>query len=236
MLSFLLPVLLFPFLACAAETILGVFIFSRHGDRTAKSTPPAALTTLGYRQIFNSGTYFRNRYIAPDVASRIVGVDSDVVEQSQITVSCPVDTVLMNSAQGFLQGLYPPVGSQLASDTLRNGSVISSPLNGYQLIPIGSTTAGMGSEDSAWLQASSNCPQAILSSNEYFTSSDYNNLLASTGAFYKSLTPLINATFGADQISYKNAYTSSSIMSDFMPCLLIDPYSLRSTQRCLHPQ
>ncbi|KAI4236765.1 MAG: hypothetical protein LQ349_002354 [Xanthoria aureola] len=213
MLSFLLPVLFFPFLACAAETILGVFIFSRHGDRTAKSTPPTALTTLGYRQIFNSGTYFRNRYIAPNVASRIVGVDSDVVEQSQITVSAPVDTVLMNSAQEFLQGLYPPVGFTLASDTLRNGSVISPPLDGYQLIPIRSTTAGMGSEDSAWLQASGNCPQAILSSNEYFTSSDYNNLLASTGAFYESLTPLINATFGADQISYKNAYTIFDLLN-----------------------
>ncbi|KAL8660137.1 MAG: hypothetical protein Q9226_000043 [Calogaya cf. arnoldii] len=209
MLSFLLPLLLFPWIACAADTILGVFIFSRHGDRTAKSTPPTVLTNLGYSQVFASGTYFRNRYVASNAASRIVGLNSEVVDQSQITVSAPVDSVLMNAAQGFLQGLYPSVGPDLGSDILRDGRVIRSPLDGYQLIPILSVASGTGSEDSAWLQASSSCSAAIVSSNEYYTSSDYNSLLASTRDFYKSLTPLINATFSADQISYKNAYTST---------------------------
>ena len=49
----LLPLL--PF-SQAAETVLGAFVFSRHGDRTPKSTPPTNLTNLGYRQIFDSGT------------------------------------------------------------------------------------------------------------------------------------------------------------------------------------
>ncbi|KAL8892155.1 MAG: hypothetical protein Q9215_000912 [Flavoplaca cf. flavocitrina] len=208
MLSFLLPVLLFPWIACAAETILGVFIFSRHGDRTAKSTPPATLTNLGYSQVFTSGTYFRNRYIAPNGASRILGVNSDIVEQSQIAVSAPIDTVLTNAAQAFLQGSYPPAGPELASDTLRDGRVVRSPLDGYQLIPIRPVSSGKGSEDIAWLQASSNCPEAIVSSDEYFSSSDYNNLLASTDEFYTSLTPLINATFSDDEINYKNAYAN----------------------------
>ena len=35
----------------AAETVLGAYIFSRHGDRTAKSTPPAVLTDLGYQEV-----------------------------------------------------------------------------------------------------------------------------------------------------------------------------------------
>ncbi|KAL8806965.1 MAG: hypothetical protein Q9182_000946 [Xanthomendoza sp. 2 TL-2023] len=210
MLSFWLSVILLPLTASAVETVLGVYIFSRHGDRTAKSTPPANLTDLGYSQIFTSGTYFRNRYIAPNATSRILGVNSDIVKQSQITASAPLDTVLMNSAQGFLQGLYPPVGSRLGSETLRNGEVVRSPLNGYQLIPIQTVTSGTGSEDSAWLQGSSNCALATASSNQYFTSSSYNQLLASTSDFYKSLTPLINATFSPDQISYKNAYTSKS--------------------------
>ncbi|KAL8789633.1 MAG: hypothetical protein Q9213_001069 [Squamulea squamosa] len=213
MLSFLLPVILLPYTACAAETILGVYIFSRHGDRTAKSTPPANLTNLGYSQVFTSGTYFRNRYIAANGTSRIAGVNSDIVKQSQITVSAPFDTVLMNSAQGFLQGLYPPVGSRMGSDTLRDGRIVQSPLDGYQLIPVQPVTSGTGSEDSAWLQGSSNCAQALVSSNEYFTSSDYNDLRASTSEFYKSLTPLIGATFNADQISYKNAYTIFDLLN-----------------------
>ena len=211
--------LLFPWIACAAETILGVFVFSRHGDRTAKSTPSVTLTNLGYSQVFTSGTYFRNRYIAPNGPSRILGVNSDIVEQSQIAVSAPIDTVLTNAAQAFLQGLYPPAGPELASETLRDGRVVRSPLDGYQLIPIRpvSSGSGSGSEDIAWLQASSNCPEAIVSSDEYFSSSDYNHLLASTDEFYTSLTPLINATFSDDEISYKNAYASTSLVSAYRP-------------------
>lgn len=199
-----------PLATYGAETILGVYIFSRHGDRTSKSTPPANLTELGYRQIFTSGAYFRNRYIASNASSRIAGVNSDIVKQSQITASAPLDTVLMNSAQAFLQGLYPPVGSELGSNTLRDGRLVQAPLNGYQLIPIQTVTSGTGSEDSAWLQGSSNCAQATVSSNEYFSTSDYSDMLASTGDFYESLIPLINATFGPEAISYKNAYTSKS--------------------------
>jgi hypothetical protein len=35
----------------SAETVLGAYIFSRHGDRTAKSTPPTVLTDLGYQEV-----------------------------------------------------------------------------------------------------------------------------------------------------------------------------------------
>ena len=192
----------------AAETILGVYIFSRHGDRTAKSTPPANLTDLGYQEIVTSGTYFRNRYIASNATSRIAAVNSDLVKQSQITVSAPLDTVLMNSAQGFLQGLYPPVGSTLGSNTLRNGTTVQTPLNGYQLIPIQTVASGTGSEDSAWLQGSSNCTKALVSSNNYYTSPSYMTLLHDTADFYKSLSPMVNNTFGPNDTSFKNAYLS----------------------------
>ncbi|KAI9873937.1 MAG: hypothetical protein M1830_010377 [Pleopsidium flavum] len=191
----------------AAETILGVYIFSRHGDRTPKSLPPANLTDLGYQEIFTSGTYFRDRYISSAASAKIAGINSDLVKQSQITVSAPLDTVLMNSAQGFLQGLYPPVGTTLGSNKLRNGTVVQVPLNGYQLIPVQQVTSGTASEDSAWLQGASNCAKATVSSNEYFQSQDYKDLLRNTADFYKSLAPVINGTFSGDQISYKNAYT-----------------------------
>ena len=205
----LLLALAIPF-SYSAETILGVYIFSRHGDRTAKFTPPANLTALGYEEVFTSGTYFRNRYISPNATSRIAGINSDLVKQSQITASAPLDTVLMNSAQGFLQGLYPPVGSTLGSDTLRNSTIVHTPLNGFQLIPIQTVTSGTGSEDSAWLQGSSNCAKALISSNNFYTSSDYMTLLHNTTDFYNSLSPMVNNTFGPNDISFKNAYVSKS--------------------------
>lgn len=201
----LLPFL--PVITTAAETVLGVYIFSRHGDRTSKSTPPTVLTPLGYSEIFSSGTYYRNRYISSKASSPIAGISPDLVNLAQISASAPIDNVLMTSAQGFLQGLYPPVGAMLGAESLRDNQSVEAPLDGYQLIPVQTVTAGTGSEDSAWLQGAGNCANAITSSNSYFLSAEYQNILSSTADFYKSLDGVVNATLGADKVNYKNAYT-----------------------------
>ena len=201
--------------ACAlplarTETVLGVYIFSRHGDRTAKATPPANLTDLGFQEVFTSGTYFRNRYISSDATSQIFGIEPDLVALSQLTVSAPLDNVLQSSAIGFLTGLYPPVGPTLGSNTLRNGTMVPATLDGFQLIPVEIVSGGSGSEDSAWLQGATGCAGATTSSNEYFYTSDYSDLLNSTMAFYQDLLPMINGTFSGSAASFKNAYTSNT--------------------------
>lgn len=192
------------------ENILGVYMFHRHGDRTPKALAPANLTDLGYSQVYTSGQYYRNRYIASNATLRINGINSDLVKQSQIAVSAPDDTVLQNSAMGFLQGLYPPVGNALGTQTLRDGTNVSAPMNGYQLIPVDLVTSGSGSEDSSWLQAASGCAAATISSNNYFSSEQYVNLLDSTRDFYQNIYPVINGTFNETQNSFKNAYTSEN--------------------------
>lgn len=172
----------------AVETVLGLYIFSRHGDRTTKSTPPANLTGLGYHEILSSGNYFRNRYISSSARSRIAGISFDLVRLSQILISAPLDTVLINSAQGFARGLYPPVGSTFGQEVLQNHTIILQvPLDGYQLIPVQTTASGTGSEDSAWLQEQTSCANALTSSNEHFASDEYKNLLSSTQDFYSAL-------------------------------------------------
>ncbi|KAJ4320371.1 hypothetical protein N0V94_003445 [Neodidymelliopsis sp. IMI 364377] len=186
----------------AAETVLGAYIFHRHGDRTPKALAPANLTTLGYEEVYRSGQYYNSRYITGD--NKIKGINNEIVKLSQLSVSSPVDNVLQNSAMGFLQGLYPPVQTVSA---LANGSDVSAPLNGYQLIPVNTIATGAGSEDSGWLQDASSCANAKTSSNNYFESTQYQNILASTKDFYNSLLPVVNATFTADQVSFKNAYT-----------------------------
>ncbi|KAK5056669.1 hypothetical protein LTR84_012201 [Exophiala bonariae] len=211
--STILPLLTTLVSSAAAETVLGVYIFSRHGDRTAKSTPPSSLTDLGYAEVFTSGSYYRNRYVADDASRQIYGLNTDVVKQSQITASAPADAVLQNSAMGFLQGLYPPVGPTLGSSTLRNGTVVESPLSGYQLIPLEQVTTGANSENSAWLQGATNCANAQISSNNYFTSSQYLTTLANTHDFYNGLSPMINLTFAPGQTSFKNAYTIFDLLN-----------------------
>jgi hypothetical protein len=182
----------------AQETILGVYIFHRHGDRTAKSWTPVNLTDLGYSQVYGSGDYYRSRYISGSSAKKVYGVNENVVKLTQLSVEAPVDVVLQNSATGFLQGLYPPVGATLSSAALANGSSVSAPLNGYQLIPVNavaSAASGANSENSAWLQGSSGCNNAIISSNNYFSSQEYLTTLAETKTFYQNLLPVINGTF-----------------------------------------
>jgi hypothetical protein len=186
-----------------------------HGDRTAKMTPPANLTALGYQEVYTAGQYYRNRYIADNAAYKISGVNGDLVKQSQITVSAPLDTVLQNSAMGFLQGLYPAVGQGLDQQTLKNGTVVTAPLDGYQLIPVELTSSGSGSEDNGWLQSASGCAKATISSNNYFSSVEYMGLLSSTSDFYSGVLPTINGTFNSSTDTFKNAYTSESPMRCF---------------------
>ncbi len=199
----------FPFLAFAQsqETVIGVYIFHRHGDRTAKATPPTNLTDVGYSEVFARGQYYRNRYISSDASNRISGVNADIVRQAQIAVSAPVDNVLQNSAGGFLQGLYPPAGDA-GAQTLRNGSSIQRPMNGFQLVPVNIVSNGAGSEDSGWLQDASTCSNAKKSSNNYFSSAQYLSLQSSTKDFYQRLLPSINGTYNSSTSSFKNSYTS----------------------------
>ena len=198
-------------LIAAQETILGVYIFHRHGDRSTKSYPPTHLTDLGYAEVFQSGSFYRSRYIDSNATNPIFGIASDLVKDSQLSVQSPTDTVLQNSATGFLQGLYPPVGATLGSQALANGSTVESPLGGYQLIPVSvlaPTSPVSQPGDSVWLEGTSGCQNAIDSSNNYFLSQDFQTMTNKTGAFYQTILPAINTTFTAATDIYKNAYAS----------------------------
>ena len=200
-------------LLSAQETVLGVYIFHRHGDRTSKSFAPTTLTDLGYTQVYASGDFYRNRYVDANASSPIFGISSALVKNSQLSVQAPVDTVLQNSAAGFLQGLYPPVGDVLGTQSLANGTNVTAPMNGFQLIPVNavaSASSSSNSENSAWLQGSSGCGNAVVSSNNYFISDEYMEKLNSTAAFYQNILPVINGTFTAATDTFKNAYTSES--------------------------
>jgi len=197
-------------LTSSADTIFGVYTFHRHGDRTDKSHPPTSLTDLGYNQVYNSGQYYRTRYVQRGAAFPIPNLNPDLVLQSQIQASAPADNVIQNSAMAFLQGLYPPVGSITSQQTLANGTTIAAPMNGYQLIPISLQSTGTGSEDESWLQDATQCNNAEISSNNYYYSPEYTSLLNSTQGFYQDLLPIINGTFNSTRSNFKDAYTSKS--------------------------
>lgn len=189
-----------------AETVLGAYIFARHGDRTPKVLGSTQLTDLGYNEVYLAGSYYHDRYVAANSPMQIAGISEQIVNTQQITASSPTDDVLQNSATGFLQGVYPPVGPS-ANQTLRNDSTVVAPLNGYQLIPLSTVTSGTKSEGSAWLQKSSGCQKATTSSKNFYKSDLYHSFLGSTRGFYESLSPMLNRTFSDSQMNFRKAYT-----------------------------
>ncbi|KAJ5831742.1 Histidine phosphatase superfamily clade-2 [Penicillium riverlandense] len=191
----------------SAERVLGAYIFARHGDRTAKISGNTELTDLGYQEVFDAGSFYNARYINSSSPKHIQGISSNVVNLTQVLASAPEDTVLQNSGTGFMQGVYPPVGPTLGAEKLANGKIVQSPLGGYQLIPLSVIATGENSEDSAWLEGATGCPKATVSSNDYFLSSEYLELLSSTNDFYHSLAPMLAAAFNESSMTYLNAYT-----------------------------
>lgn len=214
----LLPLALLLPLSHAAETIVGVYLVTRHGDRTSKEAPPTSLTPLGIQEAYDTGAYFRDRYVnSTDDNTEIAGISTDAVKLGQIAPSAPAkDMVLQNSAQAFLQGLYPPIQQV---ETLRDGKTIRTPIN-LQLIPVQATdTAGAILENAVWLQGASGCQNAIISSSAYTSSAEYLGLLDSTSDFYKRLDPVISGAYGGDDQSFKNAYASMYIPDiSLFPC------------------
>ncbi len=167
-------------------------------------------------EVLSSGAFYNKRYVDAASPNHIAGLSSDIVDNAQLTVSAPLDTVLQNSAFGFLQGLYPPVGVQ--TETLANGSTVAAPLGGYQLVPVDLVGNGAGSEDTAWLQDASGCANAEASSNDYYLSDEYWSLLNSSAAFYARLDPVVAATFAPAYVTYKNAYSGPSVRSALAEC------------------
>ncbi|KAI1180526.1 putative histidine acid phosphatase [Nemania sp. FL0916] len=192
-----------------AETVLGIYIFSRHGDRTPKILAPTNLTSLGADEVFNSGSYYRSRYVAADASSPVHGLSHDTAALQQLTVTAPVDNVLQSSAQAFLQGLYPPASNASAQE-LRNDTTFAAPLGGYQYIPINTVDnsfSGSQPEDNPWLQGGSGCDLAVASSNNYLASSEYTTTYQQSQSFFQNLLPVINTTFNASNANFKNAYS-----------------------------
>jgi hypothetical protein len=198
--------------AALADQVWSVYMFHRHGDRTAKALPPASLTLLGYNEVLASGTYYNSRYVSGTSDMQIQGISDTTVKNSQISVSAPVDVVIQSSAEAFLQGFYPPVAG--LTQTLANGTMVTSPMAGYQLIPVQVTSSGAGSENNAWLQDASGCGNAIISSNNFFSSPDFKTLNTSTLDFYQRLDPVTTPTFASSYMNFKNAYSSKSCVAD----------------------
>lgn len=100
-------------------TVWASVMFSRTGERTPEVLGyiPTTLTSLGATQSYNSGAFFRNRYITSANASSganvalsapLQGLAANSIDNLQTYTIALDEQYCVASAQAFLQGLYPP--------------------------------------------------------------------------------------------------------------------------------
>ncbi|KAI9848078.1 MAG: hypothetical protein M1837_001180 [Sclerophora amabilis] len=190
-----------------SETIHGLVLFTRHGDRTSKFYKGYQMTNLGATQVHSSGSFYRARYVEDGAPHKILDISSDTYKPSQLWASAPDQSVLLQTATNFLQGLYPPLGTlnrDLAVETLTNGSDTMTPLNGYQFIQI----HGESEEepDTIWIKGDDSCPAFTTASNSYRKSAEYNSTLESSGEFYSQFVEPLAEIMPAKNVTYAHAY------------------------------
>ncbi|KAH0539078.1 hypothetical protein FGG08_004376 [Glutinoglossum americanum] len=184
-----------------AYTLHSSVIFSLYGDRTPILSPgDFVLTSLGAQQLYDSGAAFRARYIASPAenkahnfteSSPILGISTNNIDNSQIYVAAVDLYHVVNSAQAFLQGLYPAIGFLTSSpflpseSVLANGTAIDYPLNGYQYCPV--HTYRPTDPNLIWLAGDINCEEYLVSAYKYYSSDEFMSIENSTQPFYQDI-------------------------------------------------
>ncbi|PVI03641.1 phosphoglycerate mutase-like protein [Periconia macrospinosa] len=199
-----------------AETVHGAVVFSRHGDRSSKHYSGYGLTSLGFEQNFQVGSSYRNRYLSSSSPQRIFNISEDTYVPSQIYATAPDQSVLINAATAFLQGFYPPVGTEnreITTQTLNNGSTTQNPLNGYQYVFLHGADAN--SPDTIWLKGDDSCPAFTRASKSFEKSAEFQSKVESTKSFYSGFWDLIDGVYDytPDKMSYAKAYDIYDLIS-----------------------
>lgn len=102
----------------------------------------------------------------------------------------------------MLQALYPP---QTVTETLADGTSISSPANGQQFPLLHSVSAD--SADAIWLKGDDGCPRYDRNNAQLYASQQFKDLSVSTKPFYGSFADLLQGVIPPRNIDYSNAYS-----------------------------
>ncbi|KAI9768047.1 MAG: hypothetical protein M1839_004207 [Geoglossum umbratile] len=189
-----------------AETIHGVAVLTRHGDRTSKHYWNYHITPLGLTQNYQTGSYFRDRYILPDSPQHILNISTTTYSPAIVPGSAPNQAILINTATAFLQGLYPP--NAASDEKLTNGSISSNPLGGYQYVSV--LPVETNDEDTIWLKGSEQCPAYAAAAATYAKSGESLALVGKTRGFYSQLETALKGVWDytnpAANLTFVNAY------------------------------
>ncbi|KAF2721635.1 phosphoglycerate mutase-like protein [Polychaeton citri CBS 116435] len=189
-------------------TVWSSVIFSRTGERTPRMLGNISpqLTSLGAQQQYDTGAFFRNRYIQSQDANSSSGAYDDLdkapLQNLNQWSSNPVDVWVgamddqysSASAQAFLQGLYPPVQLNLtgnpdnntrATSFAQDGEFIEAPLRGYQYSQI--STYGPQDPMSIYIGGFQACPAWSTNAVSYTGTPEYATLEDQSRDLYNSV-------------------------------------------------
>ena len=139
------------------------------------------MTNLAAKQMFQSGQFYRERYLTGNYP--IEGISPDRVVSSQLWASAPTEHVLYQTSTNFLQGFYPPlVNSSLATENLNNGTDAEGPLEGYQFVLVHGR--GDSDSDAIWIKGDDSCLNYDAASKSYRQSAEYQATLESSAELY----------------------------------------------------
>jgi hypothetical protein len=126
--------------ASQEQTTWGTVILSLNGEcipELADAFP--YITPLGGQQAFAAGSAIRTRYLegpGTNVTNSypIPGLAVNAIDNIQLYLLARDDDYIAGSAQAFMQGVYPPLGSAYVDEEsiLSNGTLVQYPLAGYQ--------------------------------------------------------------------------------------------------------
>ncbi|OBZ66767.1 hypothetical protein A0H81_13072 [Grifola frondosa] len=171
-----------------ATGVLGVVLLARHSDRLEFFQD--SLTRLeACVQEQQLGTFLRDTYLDAASPSFINGISADLADINQLIVRADAGgdgSVILDSVQGLLQGLFPPTMDN--NITLANGMTIVGPLGGYQYIPVESVQPNLD----ILLTSFTSCPNFDQHILDFYASAPFLAEAQVAAPFITQLQPFLN--------------------------------------------
>ena len=195
------------------EKVWGVFAFTVHGDSKPSALARSqTLTDYGANELAAAASNFRYRYVSGGSDTVIQNLSPTILDSNDVDVLSATDQKTVGSAQAFMQGLYPPLGSMnIPSSQVANGSFAQAPLNGYQYPRI--VTVGEADPQSILIEGQAMCDMYDAAEGEYRASDEVQGITRDTEAFYRKLWKLaLSAVYDESSATYTNAVPISEYL------------------------
>ncbi|OSX57261.1 hypothetical protein POSPLADRAFT_1157245 [Postia placenta MAD-698-R-SB12] len=179
------------------SVVIGAVVLARHGDRYGFYQDPETytvtatnITPLGEQEEWQLGNLLRSIYLNASSPSYIQGISpiGSTFNVRQVEVYADdsgIDSVIMDSCAAAVQGLWQP--TPLENITLANGSTITSPLGGYQYVPINSVDP----DTDYTLEGFTDCNTLTQKTTEFYNSTMFKQMASENAAFLQDLVPYV---------------------------------------------